>query len=115
MPTTISAETLLLVEGNDHRNFFEAFSKHLGISQMNIEDFGGVSQLSEYLSALVKSRELPESAASESCAMLRTPLGRRSKAYVRHSAKPIVRSQNSTEPILCSRIRLGSSQTDVRR
>lgn len=57
MPTTISAETLLLVEGNDHRNFFEAFSKHLGISQMNIEDFGGVSQLSEYLSALVKSRE----------------------------------------------------------
>jgi len=57
VPTTISAETLLLVEGKDYRNFFEAFNKHLGISQMQILNFCSVTQLSDYLSALVKSQE----------------------------------------------------------
>lgn len=34
MPTRISSATVLLVEGNDHRNFFEAFRDHLGISPL---------------------------------------------------------------------------------
>ena len=44
MPNAIESETLLLVEGNDHRNFFEAFRDHLAIPEMQIENYGGVSQ-----------------------------------------------------------------------
>lgn len=57
MPITINTETLLLVEGNDYRNFFEAFKEHIGIPQMQIMNFGSVTQLSNFLSALVKSQQ----------------------------------------------------------
>lgn len=55
MPTRISSATVLLVEGNDHRNFFEAFRDHLGISPLQIFNYGGVAQLSAYLSTFAKS------------------------------------------------------------
>lgn len=55
MPIEISLETVLLVEGNDHCNFFEAFRNHLGISQMQIFNYGGVDELSDYLSTFAKS------------------------------------------------------------
>lgn len=45
MGSSIKSETLLLVEGNDHRNFFEAFRDHLAIPEMQIENYGGVSEL----------------------------------------------------------------------
>ena len=57
MPNAIESETLLLVEGNDHRNFFEAFRDHLAIPEMQIENYGGVSQLSGILAAYASSRE----------------------------------------------------------
>lgn len=50
-PTRIDKEIQLLVEGNDQRNFFEALTKHLSISGIQIWDFGGVDDLPGYLSA----------------------------------------------------------------
>ena len=57
MTNVIESETLLLVEGNDHRNFFQAFRDHLTIPEMQIENYGGVSQLSGVLAAYASSRE----------------------------------------------------------
>ena len=55
LPTGISKEKQILVEGNDHRNFFEAFVEHLGLTgEMQICDFGGVDQLRSFLAAFVK-------------------------------------------------------------
>ena len=40
----LSKEKQLLVEGNDQRNFFEAFAEDLGISKsVQIHNFGGVN------------------------------------------------------------------------
>ena len=51
----ISKEKQLLVEGNDQRNFFEAFVQHLGISgSVQIQNFGGVDDLRGFLSAFVR-------------------------------------------------------------
>lgn len=57
MTNVIESETLLLVEGNDHRNLFEAFRDHLTIPEMQIENYGGVNQLSGVLAAYVSSRK----------------------------------------------------------
>lgn len=47
----------LLVEGNDVRNFFEAFIKHhskkLSLEEIQIQDFGGVSELRDFLEGFV--------------------------------------------------------------
>ena len=54
----LSKEKQLLVEGNDQRNFFEAFAEHLGISKsVQIHNFGGVDQLRGFLAAFVKTPE----------------------------------------------------------
>ena len=51
----ISKKKQLLVEGNDQRNFFEAFTAHLGISEsVQIHNFGGVDELRGFLAAFVK-------------------------------------------------------------
>ena len=50
------SEIQLLVEGNDQRNFFEAFVRHLSLQRAQVNDFGGVSELREFLSAFVDSR-----------------------------------------------------------
>lgn len=55
MPTRITSETVLLVEGNDHRNFFEAFRDHLRISPLQVFNYGGVDELSDCLTSFVKS------------------------------------------------------------
>ena len=64
MPNAIESERLLLVEGNDHRNFFEAFRDHLAIPEMQIENYGGVSQLSGFFEFLrrTQARKIPWSA-----------------------------------------------------
>ena len=55
LPTGISKEKQVLVEGNDQRNFFEAFVQHLGLAdEMQICNFGGVDQLRGFLAAFVK-------------------------------------------------------------
>lgn len=43
----------LLVEGNDQRNFFEVLVKHLSLRDIQIHDFGGVTELGGFLRAFV--------------------------------------------------------------
>lgn len=50
--TSIEAPTQLLVEGNDQRNFFEAFAGHLGFHDVQVRSFGGVDELGAFLEAL---------------------------------------------------------------
>ncbi len=49
----IEAEIQILVEGNDQRNFFEAFIDHLSLVNIQIHNFGGVDQLRDFLEGLV--------------------------------------------------------------
>ena len=52
-PQRITKEALLLVEGKDPRNFFDALSKHLSLSQrLEIINFGGVGELRSFLIGL---------------------------------------------------------------
>ena len=54
-PTQITQSVQLLVEGNDQRNFFEAFIDHLSLGSIQIQNFGGVSELRGFLLALVNA------------------------------------------------------------
>ena len=52
-PKQLASENQLLVEGNDHRNFFEAMTEYLSIENIQIQDFGGVNELGRFLPAFV--------------------------------------------------------------
>ena len=54
-PKEIKSAIQLLVEGNDQRNFFEAFTSHLSIANVQIQNFGGVNQLRDFLEGLVSA------------------------------------------------------------
>ena len=54
----------LLVEGNDQRNFFEAFVKHLSLSDIQVQDFGGVNDLRGFLPGFVREPGFPEAVRS---------------------------------------------------
>ena len=54
-PTEIKSAIQLLVEGNDQRNFFEAFIDHLSLENIQIQNFGGVNQLRDFLEGLVSA------------------------------------------------------------
>lgn len=51
----ITSPIQLLVEGNDQRNFFEAFIEHLSLADIQIQNFGGVNELRAFLLALVNA------------------------------------------------------------
>ena len=51
----IKSAIQLLVEGNDPRNFFEAFVEHLSLANIQIQNFGGVYELRGFLRALVNA------------------------------------------------------------
>ena len=51
----ITQEVQLLVEGNDERNFFDAFIKYLSISNVQIHSFGGKDKLRSSLLGLVSA------------------------------------------------------------
>ena len=51
----IESAIQLLVEGNDPRNFFEAFVEHLSLANIQIQNFGGVYELRGFLRALVNA------------------------------------------------------------
>ena len=51
----IKSAIQLLVEGNDPRNFFEAFVEHLSLANIQIQNFGGIYELRGFLSALVNA------------------------------------------------------------
>lgn len=51
----IKSAIQLLVEGNDSRNFFEAFIEHLSLANIQIQNFGGIYELRGFLRALVNA------------------------------------------------------------
>ena len=51
----IESKIQLLVEGNDQRNFFRAFIGHLGIEEIQIHNFGGISDLKGFLRAFANA------------------------------------------------------------
>ena len=53
-PESITNSRLLLVEGNDALNFFRAVARHCSLDKVDIRNFGGVSELGAYLSAIVR-------------------------------------------------------------
>ena len=60
----ITKSVQLLVEGNDQRNFFEEFVRHLSLTNVQIQNFGGVTELRGFLLALANDdafREIVES------------------------------------------------------
>ena len=63
-PAEIKSAVQLLVEGNDQRNFFEAFTNHLSITNVQIQNFGGVSQLSDFLEGFVGATGFRETVRS---------------------------------------------------
>lgn len=54
-PKEIESRAQLLVEGNDQRNFFEAFIEHLSLADVQIQNFGGVNELRGFLLALTSA------------------------------------------------------------
>ncbi len=63
-PNTVKSRIQLLVEGNDQRNFFEAFIDHLSLADIQIQNFGGVTDLRPFLSILVKRSGFRETVQS---------------------------------------------------
>ena len=63
-PAEIKSAVQLLVEGNDQRNFFEAFISHLSIANVQIQNFGGVSQLRDFLEGFVGATGFRETVQS---------------------------------------------------
>lgn len=53
-PEEITEAKQLLVEGNDQRNFFEAFLEHIGHPGATVQNFGGVDELAGFLRVLVR-------------------------------------------------------------
>ena len=51
-PILIEEEVQLLVEGNDERNFFEAFAEYLALRNVQIQVLGGKDRLREFLETL---------------------------------------------------------------
>lgn len=58
----------LLVEGNDQRNFFEALISHVGCRHVQIQNFGGVNELHDFLPVFVN---LPDFGLVESVGIVR--------------------------------------------
>ena len=54
----------LLVEGNDQRNFFGAFLRHISREDIQIQNFRGVNDLQGFLSAFATTEEFSESVTS---------------------------------------------------
>lgn len=63
-PQQIEASTQLLVEGNDQVNFFEALVNHMGISGIQIQNFGGVNDFANFLETLASTPEFRDGVGS---------------------------------------------------
>ncbi len=51
-PTTIQQPKQLLVEGKTPQLFFQAVLRHLGMTGIQVQDYGGISDLGSFLKAL---------------------------------------------------------------
>ena len=54
-PKTIDQPVQLLVEGKDAVVFFTAFIKHLGLTGIQLQNFGGINELRGFLEVLTDS------------------------------------------------------------
>ena len=63
-PAITTLPIQLLVEGNDQRNFFEAFIEHLSLDNIQIQNFGGVKELRGFLLALASAPGFRETVQS---------------------------------------------------
>lgn len=54
-PRILSLPKQLLVEGKDAWHFFSELVKYLGLSDIEIQDFAGINQLSGYLKQIVRN------------------------------------------------------------
>lgn len=64
-PSDVTQSKVLLVEGQSPKNFFIAAAKHLGINDtIDIHDFGGVTQLTDYLETLAAMSSFQEKVKS---------------------------------------------------
>ena len=52
-PASIEYPVQLLVEGNDPRNFFEKFIAYLDLAGIQVQNFGGVDELTRFLKGFV--------------------------------------------------------------
>ena len=59
-PVDVEATKQLLVEGNDQVNFFGAMISHLGLHGIQVQNFGGVSDLANFLETLAATAEFGE-------------------------------------------------------
>ena len=100
----IEREKQLLVEGNDQRNFFEAFAEHVGISEsMQIHNFGGVDELRGFLAAFVK---MPNFGVVRSVGIVRDAEASEQAAF--QSVQSSLKNANLPAPI-----RIGRPSADV--
>ena len=60
----ITSPIQLLVEGNDQRNFFEAFIEHLSLDNIQIQNFRGVNELRGFLLVLANAPGFRETVQS---------------------------------------------------
>ena len=60
----ITSPIQLLVEGNDQRNFFEAFIDHLSLDNIQIQNFRGVNELRGFLLVFVNAPGFRETVQS---------------------------------------------------
>ena len=98
-PEEIKSEIQLLVEGNDQRNFFEAFIEHLSLKDIQIQNFGGVSELRNFLLAFVN---MPNFQTVQSIGIVRD---------AERSAKGALQSVQSS----LKRVKLPAPQNSVER
>ena len=56
-PEIIERKKQLLVEGNDQRNFFEELVGRLSLSAIQLQNYGGVNELREFLRVFAAMRE----------------------------------------------------------
>ena len=59
-PIGVDSPVQLVVEGNDQRNFFRAMRNHLSLTDLQIQNFGGTTELRQFLAALVAEPEFGE-------------------------------------------------------
>ena len=106
VPDPIVSNTQLLVEGNDQRNFFEALKRHISLENIQIQNFGGVGELTSFLETLAASDEFKDRV--QSLGIIRDAEESAGSAF--QSIQSSLRNAGLSEPIR-PRERAGESPT----
>lgn len=106
--TSIEAPTQLLVEGNDQRNFFEAFAAHFGLHDVQVRSFGGVDELRGFLAGFVR---MPGFATVRGLGVVRDAEGSAADAF--RSVRPALENAGLAPPPASGRFGGGAPKTGV--